>query len=824
MLNPFPSSTPSPRDLTPRFYPFWSINGPLDQARLRRQMRELQAAGMDGVVFHPRFYPGLPPYMSADYLREVSDAILHAKELGLRFWMYDENGWPSGTADGQLLAKFPASAAVRLDLFAQPHAEAIGSFHADAHNTLVPAGTPGARTWHLVPRIVDGIDALNPAVMRQFLGLIHERYRTGLAPAAWEYVEAFFTDEPESGAIKPPMPDPAGAPWSPVLAAKLRARFGADFARLLPLIFAQGEGAAEFRVQYWELVTDLFAAGFLAPYRAWCEAHGKKFLGHIKGEEHPLFQLPMGGSFHRLYRQFSAPGIDSLERYPSLDFYPRQAAAVARQFGDGRCMVEAFGGSGWGASPADLERYLLWLGRHGLTDFVMHLSQYRLDTSAIIDWPPSEPLHLTWREAYPEVLRRVKAELAAHPPPPVDTLVVAPYRGLMAVYEPWELMHTNQHNASTFPDTPASRINTAFLAQLDRLKSAGLAYDVTDERTLEEDGRLENGRVRLGHMTYSRLIVDAAADLRGAPASWPRTDLAQLTAATRSTPPATVSAEPPPAPVPKSVDLVWRLAGQPDNAWLLEPTRDHDGLFTATFALEFSSPTRAALRLAFADTLVALSIDDHPVAFRPNDDGTGAELPPLANGRHTVRFRPSAALQRAWFWLCGKFTVLSRSAWSAGPNATPRTRGPFFATDAAPPVTGELTAAGFPFLGSRLVAESTILLPPRATALRFADLAGDAIRVALDGVNLGWAWAPEWSVPLPSGAAGGGHRLRLELVPSTFNTFGPHRYLYGDWPVVSPAQLLGRKNFADPADAPEHTHGPDWHFKPLRLPATLHFA
>lgn len=817
-MNTSPAAT---RDLTPRFYPFWSINGPLDQARLRQQMRDLQTAGMDGVVFHPRFYPGIPPYMSPDYLKQVSDAILYAKEIGLRFWIYDENGWPSGTADGQLLAQFPASAAQRLDLFAAPHRDAIGSFHVNTANELVPAGTPGAKTWHMVPRVVEGVDTLNPAVVQQFLTLIHERYRDGLAPEAWDYVEAFFTDEPESGAIKGPMPDPAGAPWSPVLAAKLREIFGAEFAQRMPLVFAEGEGAAEFRVRYWELVTDVFIDGFLAPYRKWCDAHGKKFLGHIKGEEHPLFQLPMGGSFHRLYRHFSAPGIDSLERYPAVDFYPLQAGAVARQFGDGRAMVEAFGGAGWGAAPEDLERYLLWLGRHGLTDFVMHLSQYRLDTPAIMDWPPSEPLHLTWREVYPEVLRRVRDELTAHPPAAPDTLVVAPYRGLMRVYQPWELMQTNQHNATTLPDTPASRLNTAFLARLEQLKAAGIRYDVVDERTLEDEGRLEDGRVRLGQMSYAQLIVDAGADLRGPAAQWPRVELATL-ARNPATPAATAAASSAKAS-PPPLALSWQLAETPDNAWLLEPTRSADGLFTATFATHFAGAA-PALRLAFADNLAALSVDGTVVPFLPGDDGTLAQLPPLANGTHTLQFRTAHALPRAWLWLKGRFAVRSQHAWSPGPRGTLRTRGPFVATDATGAREGDLVASGFPFLGERLVASTSLTLPAGVHTLRFTGHAADALRVSVDGQTLGWAWGPEWSLPLPSDLAAGVHVLRVELIPSTFNTFGPHRYLYGDWPVVSPDQLAGHKNFADPLDAPAHTHGPDWHFKSLRLPTHVSFA
>jgi hypothetical protein len=52
----------------------------------------------------------------------------------------------------------------------------------------------------------------------------------------------------------------------------------------------------------------------------------------------------------------------------------------------------------------------------------------------------------------------------------------------------------------------------------------------------------------------------------------------------------------------------------------------------------------------------------------------------------------------------------------------------------------------------------------------------------------------------PSGT--GTHRLRHELVPDTFNGFGPHHYYGGDWHIVSPDQIKGVRNFAGPADAP----------------------
>ena len=811
-----------PADRAPRFYTFWSINGALDQARLRRQLADFRAAGLHGVVFHPRFYPGRPPYMSPDYLRQVNDCILHAKELGLRFWLYDENGWPSGTGDGQVLARFPDSASLRLDLTPQAAPDSVGSFTVDAANRLAPAGAPGGRTWHLTPRRTNYVDSLEPRVLGHFLDLIHERYRTGLEPAAFEYVEAFFADEPEAGILKDPFPDVAGIPWTASMPERLRAALGPDFAALLPLVFARGDGYQEVRVKYWEAVTDALIDGFFAPYLAWCRRHGKQFIAHVKGEEHPLFQLPMVGSCHRIFRHLSIPGIDALERYPAHDYYPRQAAAASRQFSNCRSMVECFGGAGWGATPEDLERYVLWLGRNGLTDFVFHLSQYRLDTPALTDWPPSEPLHLSWREAFPEMLARVTRELAARPPATPDTLVVAPYRGLMAEYEPWELWQTNLHVATTYPDTPAGRINRAFLARLEQLKAAGIPYDITDERTLEEDGRLESGRLRLGQATYAKVLVDDGAQLREAgerlvPAAL-RASVAVLTAH-----PATAAVVVPPATETVAfANLAWSVPALPENTWLIEPDRTAPREFVATFETAFGAGAPAGLHLHFADDLVGASHDGRPLGLATDYDGMVVPLSKLSDGRHELRFQTEREFSaKPFVWLKGAFTVHSRTAYVPGPNGTQRTDGPFVARTATFDPAAELTAAGFPFLHRPLTAETTFVLATGARQLRLDGVAGDAIRVWVDGQPAGWAWGPDWTLSLAAPLAAGPHRLRVELVPSTFNYFGPHHYYNGDWHVVSPGQIVGDKNFADLPDAPTPTLIPAWHFKPLRLPTRL---
>src|SRR5437762_5228280 len=90
-----------------RVYAFWSINDRLDTNKLRSQLLELKRHGYDGVIFHPRFYPNDPPYLRDDWMRILSALILEARDAGMDFWIYDENGWPSGSVGGELLRRYP---------------------------------------------------------------------------------------------------------------------------------------------------------------------------------------------------------------------------------------------------------------------------------------------------------------------------------------------------------------------------------------------------------------------------------------------------------------------------------------------------------------------------------------------------------------------------------------------------------------------------------------------------------------------------------------------------------------------------------------------
>ena len=82
--------------------PFWSWNDLLEPEELRRQIREMKKAGIGGFFMHAR--GGLmTEYLGDDWFTATQACIDEAEKQGMHAWCYDENGWPSGFAGGELL-------------------------------------------------------------------------------------------------------------------------------------------------------------------------------------------------------------------------------------------------------------------------------------------------------------------------------------------------------------------------------------------------------------------------------------------------------------------------------------------------------------------------------------------------------------------------------------------------------------------------------------------------------------------------------------------------------------------------------------------------
>ncbi|MDF1515778.1 MAG: hypothetical protein P1S60_18370, partial [Anaerolineae bacterium] len=209
-------------------------------AGLRQYLQTLDRLGVGGIVTNVGFQDYLESPLQWEILRQ---GLAIAQALGLRVWLYDEQGYPSGTAGGKVLRANPEFAARGLACyviqvsgpqrihFPLPISckSAVGAFttltpdiatgdrgidlsdYIDVWDNLVwdaPEGEwtvlffaervmyEGTHAQGNVSEFKQYVNLLDPAATRAFLRSTHEAYYREIPPELWQTVEAIFTDEP----------------------------------------------------------------------------------------------------------------------------------------------------------------------------------------------------------------------------------------------------------------------------------------------------------------------------------------------------------------------------------------------------------------------------------------------------------------------------------------------------------------------------------------------------------------------------------------------------------------------------------------------------
>ena len=80
---------------------FWAWNGDLNRNTIEKQLKDFRAKGITDVFAHAR--AGLKvEYMGKEWMDAFAYALSVAEKVGIKIWIYDENGWPSGFGDGKV--------------------------------------------------------------------------------------------------------------------------------------------------------------------------------------------------------------------------------------------------------------------------------------------------------------------------------------------------------------------------------------------------------------------------------------------------------------------------------------------------------------------------------------------------------------------------------------------------------------------------------------------------------------------------------------------------------------------------------------------------
>ncbi|MBR6921471.1 MAG: hypothetical protein IKH51_04710, partial [Clostridia bacterium] len=306
---------------------------------------KLKDNGYGGVVTNVRF---AQDYLQNDKEFEIlKNAFDKSHGIGLHVWIYDEYQWPSGKAFGQVLKDHDEYEATGIELIKLEGSGDINYTLPDnyikiagadlvSNGKTTPLETDGKRiaaknsgkyTVYVYARRITNqkkedpadfstlrdVDLLNPDAVKRFLDLTYEKYKDKLGDT-FDYVEAFFTDEPQLG--NRDMKN--YVVWTDRLPEKFKEMHGYDIEENLYSLYAGNTDHDRLvRVNFYQTVSELFRVSYFEQIAKWCEQNGVLSSGHLLFEENIQRQIETyGGDFMQLCGAMGIPGGDVLQIEP----------------------------------------------------------------------------------------------------------------------------------------------------------------------------------------------------------------------------------------------------------------------------------------------------------------------------------------------------------------------------------------------------------------------------------------------------------------------------------------------------------------------------
>ena len=415
----------------------WFWNEPITRELIASELSEYKKAGISSIYIVPLpkdFRPEtIRTYLSPEYLTEeffdlAEYAIRRAIELGMKPWIYDEGGWPSGGACYHTLRENPNAKMKVLDRRAitleggekfQPENNFIALF--DGKSRLPDDYVASDRitlTAYYVKEIIENgnrVDYTNGTVTETFIKNTYEKYKERLGDLFGKDLPIIFTDEP--GLYRNSLADNEFALFE--------AEFGYDLRDYVYVIenggsLAVTEDEIRARIDHGILLGKLFCENTFKKLHDWCEESSIYFSGHLDIDNRPFGGMEKGVfSMLDALRNFHVPGIDVIWeqiRYPhsgrapvddetlGFGFFPRLAPSAARQTGRNVTVTESLGIYGDGLTHDEIRfviNYQMIRGINAINFAPISIGKSRL--SCILSRPnfrPEKPGFFNMRELH----------------------------------------------------------------------------------------------------------------------------------------------------------------------------------------------------------------------------------------------------------------------------------------------------------------------------------------------------------------------------------------------------------------------------------------
>ncbi|MDR1223684.1 MAG: hypothetical protein LBL07_12535 [Tannerella sp.] len=355
--------------------PLWFWNDTkVEKEELIKQMELSKDAGYGGLSILPFGKNFMPEYLSEDYFDVYRTCIEKAKKLGMTLWIYDEYGFPSGTAGdingdgiGRFKQKYPEHTYKRLDkteflpeqnnTFGQtlPDGLLMAAVAMDTVSLkridLQPFIAGNRLTWNvpeghwkiLVFTCVDAgntiVDYMSPEAVSLFIEMTHEQYYKHFKDYFGSTIIGTFFDEPTLYYAE-------GRSWTPDFNKKFEKKYGISPALYYPALWYDiGEDTEEARNYLFGFRSELYAEGFTRQVNDWSVKHGVLATGHQDNEE-IINSVGTAGDLMKCFKYLEAPGIDKIGGNRPAERFYKIVSSAAYNWDHSRVMSETYGAMG----------------------------------------------------------------------------------------------------------------------------------------------------------------------------------------------------------------------------------------------------------------------------------------------------------------------------------------------------------------------------------------------------------------------------------------------------------------------------------------------
>lgn len=505
--------------------PFWIWNGTVTREFIDFSLNDLKDHGFGGVFAHPRY--GLTnEYLSEEWFDLIRHAVAKSKELGMDFWIYDENSFPSGFAGGHVPAGMPGSYNQGSSLREVPLTEiqkedlekyvAIYEITPEGYRNITGRpeeyyGETGdflayEKVYYKKGSAWNGgfsyIDLLVPGVTEYFLKVtIEDGYKPAIGDEFGKVVKGSFTDEPNISPV-----GSGNFRWTPDLFDRFRESYGYNLEDHLPSIKNNMGDYKRVRHNYFQLLLQLFVDRWAKPCYEYYEANNLEFTGHYW--EHGWPDPHHGGDNMAMYAWHHRPGIDLLfnqmDHEMPVQFGDvrnvKELSSVANQTGRRRTLSETYGAAGWELTFNDMKRLGDWEYVLGVNTLNQHLHYQTLLGSSKHDFPQSFSYHAPYWDQYTRLnnyfARLSYALSAGHQIN--DIVIIEPTTTAWMYYQP---------GAEGTGKEMLDKINRSFRELLNGLEAKQIEYDLASENIIKDHGSIHGKEFVIGERAYKTVIL-----------------------------------------------------------------------------------------------------------------------------------------------------------------------------------------------------------------------------------------------------------------------------------------------------------------------------